>query len=453
MLNKKKDKSVSSSKVKDPVVSKTTGGSSSKTKHKLTKTTKATKVSTKDGDPAALQRVFKPPLDEAYMRAEGGEMSSDTIIDALNSSHISYQENPESTNDKNKKDNIDSEAANPRALDECEGYPAGEDPWGQYSRQEEWEALEEEKAMKVVIEEVDCHLGGRGVDTSVEAKVREKLGDCGRVALVMTECNLTAVPMSGHTRSLLVQLDLTNNALPDIYSLTSSGFLWLRELKLTGNKLKGWPAGFEALPALLSLDLSFNTSLSLAGADLTPLAGLWKLDLAGCGLDSLTGSDDQTGSENEVDCPDTAATPLSALTSLTDLNLSENEFTRLGALEPLKNIPQLRILDVQENEELCEVRQLKQKMLAMLPRLVRLNGDGTGMGSGQKYRGPVNYLDSGTGTVFGSNVDRSSCSCVEGNPCAFPDSCLNWKGRYTVAMIARKNKGYDPGVRGVQYNM
>ena len=55
--------------------------------------------------------------------------------------------------------------------------------------------------------------------------------------------------------------------------------------------------------------------------------------------------------------------------------------------------------------------------------------------------------------MFGYNVDRSSCSCVEGNPCAFPDSCLNWKGRYTVAMAARKAKGYDPGIRGVHYHM
>jgi len=55
-------------------------------------------------------------------------------------------------------------------------------------------------------------------------------------------------------------------------SLVGSGFLWLRELKLAGNQLEGpWPRGFEALPALISLDLSFNPRLCLGGADLSPL--------------------------------------------------------------------------------------------------------------------------------------------------------------------------------------
>ena len=39
---------------------------------------------------------------------------------------------------------------------------------------------------------------------------------------------------SDYTRRLVVQLDLTNNKLPNIQSLVGNGFLWLRELKLTG---------------------------------------------------------------------------------------------------------------------------------------------------------------------------------------------------------------------------
>lgn len=54
----------------------------------------------------------------------------------------------------------------------------------------------------------------------------------------------------------------------------------------------------------------------------------------------------------------------------------------------------------------------------------------------------MNYADSGTATVFGSNVDRSSCSCIEGNPCVDSANCLDWKNRYTVAMKARHAKGY-----------
>jgi len=50
--------------------------------------------------------------------------------------------------------------------------------------------------------------------------------------------------------------------------------------------------------------------------------------------------------------------------------------------------------------------------------------------------------DSGTAAVFSANVDRSSCSCVEGDPCVDGALCLDWKGRYTVAMLARRRKGY-----------
>ena len=69
------------------------------------------------------------------------------------------------------------------------------------------------------------------------------------------------------------------------------------------------------------------------------------------------------------------------------------------------------------------------------------DGDGTGQGT-QIPRGRLDYSDSGTATVFGANVDRSSCSCVEGNPCVDSTNCLDWKGRYTVAMMVRRRKGY-----------
>ena len=92
-------------------------------------------------------------------------------------------------------------------------------------------------------------------------------------------------------------------------------------------------------------------------------------------------------------------------------------------------------------------------MLEMFPKLSRLDGDGTGQGK-IIPRGRLDYGDSGAATVFGANVDRSSCSCVEGNPCVEPTLCLDWKGRYTVAMNARRKKGYfgEEGTN-VQYNL
>ena len=47
----------------------------------------------------------------------------------------------------------------------------------------------------------------------------------------------------------------------------------------------------------------------------------------------------------------------------------------------------------------------------------------------------------GAEAVFGANVDRSSCSCVEGNPCVDPALCHDWKNRFTIAMKARWAKG------------
>jgi hypothetical protein len=109
-------------------------------------------------------------------------------------------------------------------------------------------------------------------------------------------------------------------------------------------------------------------------------------------------------------------TPLSACVSLTDLNLAENEFRRVGALSPLRQLPQLRVLDVQDNEELSDVGEaaVKRQLLAKLPGLRTFNGDNTGMGSGASGRAAVVYEGSGAGEVFANNVDRSACSCVEG---------------------------------------
>eukprot|EP00854_Cymbomonas_tetramitiformis_P002798 gene2798-3590_t len=163
-------------------------------------------------------------------------------------------------------------------------------------------------------------------------------------------------------------------------------------------------------------------------------ASLWRLALAGCGFSNLTGEEeeeeeDEDEEEAVVDVDEATArgnapvTPLAACVSLTDLDLSENEFTSIRALLPLT---QLRVLDLQGNEDLPFY---KNKVVKFLPKLAKIDGDGTGMGTGEKYRGVMCYEGSGTGTVFGSNVDRSSCSCVEGNPCAFPDSCEDWKNR------------------------
>ena len=58
----------------------------------------------------------------------------------------------------------------------------------------------------------------------------------------------------------LVALDLTGNKLRDLETLVQGGLLFLRELKIGGNKFGGaFPSQALALmPALLHLDFSFN---------------------------------------------------------------------------------------------------------------------------------------------------------------------------------------------------
>ena len=216
------------------------------------------------------------------------------------------------------------------------------------------------------------------------------------------------------------------------------------------------------MPALISLDLSFNP-VSLAGANLTPLAGLIRLELSGCDLTNLTGDDDDDDDDEDSDEEKVEGgsggegSPLRPLTSLVELNLSDNDISSLAALVPLKQLPALRDVDLSEND-VRDVRGYKKSMLEMLPKLARLDGDGTGQGKILQMSKNISLYgddsDSGAATVFGANVDRSSCSCVEGNPCVEPTLCLDWKGRYTVAMNARRKKGYfgEEGTN-VQYNL
>eukprot|EP00240_Pyramimonas_obovata_P005452 CAMPEP_0118952184 /NCGR_PEP_ID=MMETSP1169-20130426/54442_1 /TAXON_ID=36882 /ORGANISM="Pyramimonas obovata, Strain CCMP722" /LENGTH=332 /DNA_ID=CAMNT_0006899379 /DNA_START=54 /DNA_END=1048 /DNA_ORIENTATION=+ len=311
---KKKTTSNSSS-----ATTKTSG--SSGTKSKTTKKATTTKSKPNPKDEGGLERVLEPEQEDALARAEQGEVSSETIIGLLE-----REEGP--TEETKEEEEVQEQLA------ELILGPAGDDPWGNRTRVEEWEALEKETAPKVVVENADCSAGGHDLDINVESKIRQKLADEAStgVALVASECEQSQFPMSEHTCSALVQLDLSNNRLGGIESLVATGFLWLRELKLAGNKLKGWPSGFAAMPALISLDLSFNPGLSLVKADFAPLAGLWKLDLAGCELESLTAAEDEGGGDSEdedaEDEEDTGRTVLAGCPSLTDLNLSENAFTR-----------------------------------------------------------------------------------------------------------------------------
>jgi len=283
------------------------------------------------------------------------------------------------------------------------------------------------------------------------------------LAVVASECGLEALgalPPSVASRAGALALD--GNRLRDLGGLVpedSGGgdeappFPVLQELTAGGNLLEAVPPPrfFGGMPNLVTLDLTFNESLVLSAGCFAGLRGLWKLDLSGCGLESLrVGGCSTSGSDSEgSDGPGggsggAPANPFAALLSLRDLDLSDNEFEEVECLVPLQAPPLLEKLNLQDCP-LCETRHYKRRVLELLPGLQSLDHDGTGAPRVDRYAAArsaaLAYQGSGAEAVFGANVDRSSCSCVEGNPCVDPAPCHDWKNRFTIAMKARWAKG------------
>ena len=273
-------------------------------------------------------------------------------------------------------------------------------------------------------------------------------------SLVASEIGIKAAPLDDALRASLVSIALSNNDVDDGDAVLgdASKRNWLREVKLSGNKLKAWPTKLASVcPALVSIDLSFNPRLSLLNADLRPFAGLLKLELAGLGLTNFTGADDDEDDDDDGGPPTTSstATPLSALRSLYELNVSENDFERLEAFTPLAALKNLAVLDA-SGCPAAENGRYKRALLEYCPNLQQLDGDKTKstMSGARPSATATAYEGSGTDSVFGANRDRSSCSCVEGNPCIDPTLCKDWRNRFTVAHEARKRKGIQepPGL-------
>jgi hypothetical protein len=68
---------------------------------------------------------------------------------------------------------------------------------------------------------------------------------------------------------------------------------------------------------------------------------------------------------------------MAALTSMVELNLTDNDIRTVAALAPLQSLKTLRDLDMTEND-VRDIRGYKKAVLEMLPSLARLDGDGTG---------------------------------------------------------------------------
>ena len=71
---------------------------------------------------------------------------------------------------------------------------------------------------------------------------------CTLGAVVAADCALCEFALSAAARAVVVSLDLAGSKLSTLNSLVGGGWLWLRELKLAGNRIKGWPRGLAAMP-------------------------------------------------------------------------------------------------------------------------------------------------------------------------------------------------------------
>eukprot|EP00232_Nephroselmis_pyriformis_P010830 CAMPEP_0182895350 /NCGR_PEP_ID=MMETSP0034_2-20130328/25625_1 /TAXON_ID=156128 /ORGANISM="Nephroselmis pyriformis, Strain CCMP717" /LENGTH=333 /DNA_ID=CAMNT_0025029175 /DNA_START=44 /DNA_END=1044 /DNA_ORIENTATION=+ len=284
------------------------------------------------------------------------------------------------------------------------GNPPMADPLRGKGLEAEWLGLEGDDMPCVVLEEEDVEGSPAGALYShLESVARSRLPE-GELkagfAFKAAGCKLEAFPLSAALRTYVLSLDLSSNRLTTGLSMLGAGGCWLRHLSLANNKLTEVPA-LPHLPCLISLDLSYNEGLAL-GEGLEPLEGLLGLELSGCGLEALG---------------DPKTTPLRHLKALRRLNLSENELEGMEDLAALGALgPSLEDLDLTENE-VCDGRGYKDKIKSMLPQLRRLDGDGMRAAIKHTARAINLLTDGGSAArmVYDSNLDRSSCSCIEGN--------------------------------------
>lgn len=336
--------------------------------------------------------------------------------------------------------------------------------------------MEEELELEAVVVEAEDVARGGGLAGAVRRGAGAAAAAARPLSVVASECGLEEVgalpPSVAHCTCVLA---LDGNRLRDLEGLVPEApgappLPALQELRVGGNRLTAVPGPrvLGGMPSLVALDLSFNEALTLRAGCFTGLRGLWRLDLSGCGLESLrvasSGSGSDSGSDaggggaeeeegqesSSVDGEGASGNPFAELLSLRELDLSDNEIEEVDDLAPLKALPLLEKLNLQDCP-VCETRHYKKRVLELLPALQNLDHDGTGAPRGDRYaaaRGAaLAYQGSGAEAVFGANLDRSSCSCVEGNPCVDPDPCLDWKNRFTVAMKARWAKG----MRGAEH--
>jgi len=162
-----------------------------------------------------------------------------------------------------------------------------------------------------------------------------------------------------------------------------------------------------------------------------PHAKLQSLSMDGCGLSSLD------------------VTFTKALPSLKILSLVDNEIESSGCLKAISGMKKLEEIYVTDNEIEESSKHVKE-LASLQPNLKRVDLEllGTGPASQsladrQKTMDLVAEAMKAKGGVMEANIDKATCSCVEGNPCAGSTNCFATVKQLLALGLAEKHPGLD----------
>lgn len=273
----------------------------------------------------------------------------------------------------------------------------------------------------------------RALDAALE---REPAESAQRVSLA--GCGLERVQIGPVLAGRTVDLDLSGNPLADIDALAGS---CLRQIDASGCRLTRPPIFKHSHDKLVALNLSFNDLGRLPDAPvMATLSNLRRLGLQNCMLATIA----------EKSCPQGTRTrsALASVVHLRDLDLSFNLLADPSELSLLTCLQRLDVLDVGCNE-MCvhpdyhvSVKGMRQR-ISTLKRLNEEQVVNSFVGYG---RDAAMEQHAGEERLAGLDRDNSSCSCIEGNPCLSPETCLDWKHRFAVVYKIRMDRFWSKGM-------
>jgi len=272
------------------------------------------------------------------------------------------------------------------------------------------------------------NLGEKELELLIDATKTEQTEGALNFSLCGVGLNTVHWTDSSASWARLVQLDLSNNRLGESlegWKIGGPG-CFLRSLSLQQNNLQAL-GGFAQMNYLLELDISSN-SFQSSGIDIVAkVAPRLRVFIAHhCELDS------------------SALPVLGEMPNLEEVDVS---FNRLADSPSLKNAFDrirrgLQRVAIHGNPlSTIEIDALEQWLRTNCPKLKSL--EGRHVQAVFHHHASPSEMQSRSINDGAILQDSSSCSCLEGNPCAVPYNCLNWKDRFEVAKSHRAELHYQ----------